>query len=75
MNPKRKREPFETTLSSSGKERHLPCSFEGLREEDARRALGGALGWLRGYAEELAENMSFAELLRVKGDEVKRISR
>jgi hypothetical protein len=72
MNPERKREPLETTLSSSGRVRHLPCSFEGLREEDARRALGGALRWLQGYAEELVENMSFAKLLRTKGDEVKR---
>ena len=72
MDPKRKREPFEITLSVTGKERHLPCSFEGLGEEDACRTLGGALYWLRRYTKELAENMSFAELLRVKGDEVKR---
>ena len=72
MDPKRKREPFEITLSSSGKERYLPPSFEGLGEEDAARTLSGAFYWLRGYTKELAENMSFAELLRVKGDQVKR---
>jgi len=70
MNPERKREPFETTLSSLGRVRHLPCSFEGLREEDAQRALGGALRWLRGYADELVENKSFAGLLRTRQKEV-----
>jgi hypothetical protein len=51
MNPRRKREPFETmTLPRTGRVRHLPCSFEGLREEDACRTLGGALRWLQGYA-------------------------
>jgi hypothetical protein len=72
MDPKRKREPFEITLSSTGRELHLPCSFEGLEQEDARNALGSALFWLRGFAAELAENMSFAKLLRAKGTEVER---
>jgi hypothetical protein len=71
MNPKRRREPFEVTLSRTGRERYLPCCFEGLREEHARETLGGAVVWLRGYAGELADNLSFAELLRAKGDEVR----
>jgi hypothetical protein len=71
MNPRRKREPFETMVPSrTGRVRHLPCSFEGLREEDARRTLRGALRWLRGYADELAENKSFADLLRTRKKEV-----
>jgi hypothetical protein len=73
MNPKRKREAFEIkTLPTIGKSYNLPCSFEGLREEDARRTLGGALRWLEGFADELAKNMSFAKLLSTKGKEVKR---
>jgi hypothetical protein len=71
MNPGREREPFETmALSRTGRLNNLPCSFEGLREEDARRALGGALRWLRGYAGELVENKSFAHLLRTRQKEL-----
>ena len=57
-------------LSRTGTLHNLPCSFEGLREEDARRALGGALRWLRGYADELVENKSFAELLCTRQKEL-----
>ena len=71
MNPGREREPFQTmALSRTGRLHNLPCSFEGLREEDARRALGGALHWLRGYADELVENKSFAELLCTRQKEL-----
>src|SRR5260370_906810 len=48
-----------------------PCSFEGLLEKDAHRTLGGALYWLFGFADQLADNKSFAELLRTRADEVK----
>src|SRR5205814_635726 len=73
MNPKRKREPFEIVpLPATGRAYNLPCSFEGLSEEGVRGVLGRALGWLARFAEELADNKSFAELLRRKGKEVER---
>lgn len=74
MNPNRKREPFEIeTRPRSGKQRHLPCSFEGLREKDARHTLGHAmLRWLSGLADELADNESFTELLRTSEKQLER---
>ena len=40
----------------------LGLSFEGLRYVDALHELGGWFGWLRSFAHELADNVSFAEL-------------
>jgi hypothetical protein len=73
MDPKRKREPFEIeTRTRTGKELHLPCSFQELNEEDADRTIGsGILGWLSHFADELADNKSFAELLRTREKQVK----
>jgi hypothetical protein len=73
VNPKRKREPFEIIpLPRIGKAYNLSCSFQNLREEDAGRTLRGAFGWLTRFADELAENKSFAEVHRTKRDEVRR---
>jgi len=74
MDPKRKREPFEIeTRTRTGKELCFPCSFQGLREEDADRRIGWRiLRWLSRYADELADNISFAELLRTRQKEIKR---
>src|SRR5260370_15225837 len=54
-------------ISAARKRRDFePCSFDGLLEEDARRTLGGALHCLTGFADQLADNKSFAELLRTR---------
>jgi hypothetical protein len=73
MNSKRNREPFEiVTLPRTGKSVTLYCSFEDLEEKDARRAFRGALYWLQSFADELANNTSFADLLRTKGKQANR---
>ena len=68
VDPKRKREAFKVeTRPRTGKQFRLPCSFQGLHEEDAGRTLGsGVLRWLSRFADELADNKSFAELLRTR---------
>ena len=50
----------------------LPCSFEGLDEHEAERALGGFLYCLRDLADYLADNISFGELFRTKRDELEK---
>ena len=50
----------------------MPCSFEGLSEKRVRAVLGRALDLLAAFAEELADNRSFTDLLRTKEKEVKR---
>lgn len=50
-----------------------PCSFEGLLDKDAYRTLGGALYWLFFLVDDLADNKSFAELLRARAHRVKEI--
>jgi hypothetical protein len=62
-------------LMSAAKKRRdsESCSFEGLRQDDADRALSGALlYWLMEFADHLADNKSFAELVRTRGHEVER---
>jgi hypothetical protein len=73
VDPKRKREPFEIeTRPRTGTQLRLLCSFQGLREEDAARTLGsGALRWLSRFADELADNQTFAQLLRTRENEMK----
>jgi hypothetical protein len=51
------------------------ATFESLREKDARRLLRGAVRWLRGYANELADNKSFADLLHKRGKEIRKTIR
>lgn len=50
----------------------LPCSFAGLHEYEAERALGGLLYCLEDLADYLADNISFGELLRTKGEELEK---
>ena len=42
----------------------LSSSFEGLRYKDALLWLGGWFGWLRTFTDELADNISFADLCK-----------
>jgi hypothetical protein len=49
-----------------------PSSFEDLNERDAEHALGGFLYCLVDLADYLADNTSFGNLLRTKGDELKK---
>jgi len=90
MDPKRPREEWEKVRtgsidgktptreaidSYSEKARWLPCSFEGLNEDDAERALGGFLYCLADLADDLAENVSFGELYRNKRDKLEKAFR
>ena len=83
MNPKRPREEWEIVRpgtidgktpssdemdSYSPEANWLPCSFNGLDEHAAERALGGFLYRLRYTADYLANNISFGELFRTKRD-------
>jgi hypothetical protein len=72
MNPKRKRGPFETTTApgGSGEQIQLDCSFQGLNEHDAERALAGCLYALADLADYLADNVSFGELFRTTREEL-----
>ena len=87
MNPKRRREDWEIMRPGSIDGRApepgeiesypveanwLPCSFEGLNEHTAERALGGFLYCLCDLAEDLADNISFGKLFLSKPDELKR---
>ena len=87
MNPKRPREAWEIVRPGSidGKRPEpdeinsypaeanwLPCSFDGLDEHEAERALGGLLYCLCDLADYLADNVSFGELLRTKPDELEK---
>jgi hypothetical protein len=73
VDPARKRKPFEIGgLPASGEQYNLPCSFKGLREEDARAKLRDAFRWLKDFANELAANKSFAELLRRRASDLDR---
>ena len=74
VDPKRKRKPFEIeTRPRTGTQLRLPCSFQGLHQEDAGRTLGSALRWLSRFAGELADNQTFAQLLRSRENEMKRL--
>jgi hypothetical protein len=85
MNPRRQREPWEIVRPGSIDGRRLepgeiesypaealwlPCSFDGLDEHEAERALGGFLYCLRDLADYLADNLSFGELFRIKQQEL-----
>jgi hypothetical protein len=72
MNPKRKRERFETTTARDGSGEQIPlsCWFKGLNEHDAERALAGCLYALADLADHLADNVSFGELFRTKREEL-----
>ena len=62
-------------LMSAAKKRRdsESCSFEGLRQDDAHRALSGhLLYWLMEFADHLVDNKSFAELVRTRGHAVER---
>jgi len=51
----------------------LSCSFEGLDEHEAERALGGFLYCLSELADYLADNISFGELFRAKQEELEKV--
>ena len=87
MNPKRRREDWEIMRPGSIDGRApepgeiesypveanwLPCSFEGLNEHTAERALGGFLYCLCDLAEDLADNISFGKLFLSKPDELEK---
>jgi hypothetical protein len=60
-------------ISAARKRKNLKsCSFEGLLENDMRDGLGGTLHWLAGFADHLANNRSFVELLSMGRAEVSR---
>ena len=50
----------------------LHCSFEGLDEYEAERALGGYFYCLCDLADYLADNISFGELFSTKRDELEK---
>jgi hypothetical protein len=85
MNPKRSRNDWEIMRPASIDGRKpqpgeiesypaeatwLPCSFEGLDEHEAEKALGGFLYCLSDLADYLADNISFGELFRTKRDDL-----
>jgi hypothetical protein len=72
MNPARERKFFETATApdGGGEQIQLDCSFQGLNEHDAERALAGSLYALADLADYLADNVSFAELFRTKRKEL-----
>ena len=87
MNPKRPRKDWEIMRPGSIDGRvpepgeiesyptaatWLPCSFEGLDEHEAERALGGFLYCLCDLADYLADNISFGELFSTKRDELEK---
>ena len=87
MNPKRAREEWEILrpglidgrrpesgeIDSYPPEANwFPCSFNGLDEHAAERALGGFVYCLRDLADYLADNVSFGELVRMRRDELEK---
>jgi hypothetical protein len=86
MNPKRAREEWEIMRPGSidgrkpqpGEIESDPaatwssCSFDGLDEHEAERALDGLLYCLCDLAHYLADNISFGELFRTKRDELEK---
>jgi hypothetical protein len=87
MNPKRPRDPWEIMRPGSIDGRRpnqgeiesyppeanwLPCSFDGLNEREAERALHGFFYCLCDLADSLADNISFAALFRMKRDELEK---
>jgi hypothetical protein len=84
LNPNRLREPWEMVRpglvggkapdpeSPFAQAMPLPCSYRGLNEHCAERALGGFLYCLSDLADYLADNISFGELFRSKQDELEK---
>jgi hypothetical protein len=85
MNPKRLREAWEIVRPGSidgrppepgeidsypAEANWFPCSFNGLDEHAAERALGGFLYCLCDLADYIADNVSFGELFHTKRDEL-----
>jgi hypothetical protein len=84
MDPKRRRRGWEMVRPANvngkppdpseplARAMPFPCSFRGLDQHAAERALGGFLYCLQSLAGYLAKNISFAELFESKRDELEK---